>query len=553
MAALLAGLAAAVPSAAQVGNGKIALSNTVGIYTANSDGSGLVFSRAGYGPRWSPDGSLLAFSRDEGNAVHLLVMNADGSGERTLAPDASLLSLRPWSPDGTEIAYLGRDDVYVVPSAGGTSRRLTFDGGTARPVWSPTGSHLVYSRWNLPNGQSALFVVDANGGTPTQITSGGPDFIEEPAWSPDGGEIAFVRGDNDGTGLFLVHPDGSGVRKVADIAGGGVDAPAWSPDGTAIAFSTAVNYRYSPYSVQGREIFIVNADGSGQQRLTEGAPRYWTDSSPVWSPDGTQILYDRYRDRQRPYTMNSDGTCERKLVPDLDEGWSASWQPILGGPSGGPKLCHALSVEAVIQEWPAQITATVGNEGTEQLTDVVLLAPGATDVSLTSGQVESQRGTCLARLGSVTCRLPRLDRGEHLLVKIAVESRRVTYVNDPKPAGVVALETLISMSASQSLLETGRESDLLSYMIPFCTTRTAGGGVIRGTIYADHICGRKGADRILPGGGRDSVEAGAGPDVVFSAGDGRRDRISCGSGRDRVIADRRDRVARNCERVTRRR
>jgi dipeptidyl aminopeptidase/acylaminoacyl peptidase len=394
-------------------------------------------------------------------------------------------------------------------------------------------------------------VVDANGGTPTQITSGGADFIEEPAWSPDGGEIAFVRGDARGTGLFLVHQDGTGLRKLSDIVGGGYDAPAWSPDGTAIAFSTAV-YRKS-YSARGREIFIVNADGSGQQRLTEGAPRDWIDSAPIWSPDGAQILFDRYRDRQRPYTMNVDGTCERKLVPDLDEGWSASWQPIPGGPSGGPKQCHALSVEAVIEESTGRITATVGNEGTEQLTDVVLLARGATDVSLTSGQVESQGGRCLARSGSVTCRLPRLDRGERLVVTIVVESRRVTYVNDPKPAGIVALRTPISVSASQSLLETGRESDLLWYMLVFCTTRTAGGGVIRGTIYADHICGRKGADRILPGGGRDSVEAGAGPDIVLSAGDRRRDSISCGSGRDRVIADRRDRVARNCERVSRRR
>jgi hypothetical protein len=194
----------------------------------------------------------------------------------------------------------------------------------------------------------------------------------------------------------------------------------------------------------------------------------------------------------------------------------------------------------------------VGNEGTEPLTDVVLHAEGANDVTLTFGAVESARGTCLARSGSVSCRLPRLERGERARVWITAEARRVTYLNDPKPAEDIGLTTPISVSASESLLESGRESESLWYALASCTTRTPGGGTIRGTIYADSICGRKRADRIFPRGGRDDVRAGAGADYIVSAGDGRRDTISCGPGRDRVIADRRDRVSRDCEVVRRR-
>ena len=81
-------------------------------------------------------------------------------------------------------------------------------------------------------------------------------------------------------------------------------------------------------------------------------------------------------------------------------------------------------------------------------------------------------------------------------------------------------------------------------------TLDPGGGRIDGTASADQICGRRGADEIHPGYGKDYVTAGAGPDVIY-ARDGYRDLISCGRGRDRVIADRKDRVSRSCERLRR--
>ncbi len=556
MAALLAGLAVAVPSSAQVGNGKIAFSNRVGIYSVNPDGTGLTQLRRGDNvgnPHWSPEGSQLAFTSFE-NDYKVYVVNADGSNVHVVASgDASAaLGSQPWSPDGMEIAYRGGNDVYVVSSAGGPARRLTFNGDAGRPVWSPVGSELVYSR-TLQN-RSELFVIDAGGGTATQITQSGPDLTlnEDPAWSPDGQVVAFVRDVNGLRSLYTVHSDGTELHRVTGILGRGYDAPSWSPDGARIAFSTWLDSRYSQYAGPGRQIFTVNVDGSGERPLTEGATRSWTDSGPIWSPDGEQILFVRYSDRARPYTMNVDGSCEGALVPDQDEGWSGSWQPIPGGPSAGAKRCHAVSVEASIETSSGRITAVVGNEGTETLTDVVLFAQGASVVSLTSGQVESGRGTCRRRSGSYSCRIPRLDRGERVQVWIVAEARRVTYLNDPKPAEEVGLTTPISVSAAQGLLESGRESESLWYSLPTCSTRTAGGGTIKGTSYVDRICGRKGADRIFPRGGRDAVQAGAGPDYIFSANDGRRDNISCGGGRDRVIADRRDRVSGNCERVSRR-
>jgi hypothetical protein len=83
-----------------------------------------------------------------------------------------------------------------------------------------------------------------------------------------------------------------------------------------------------------------------------------------------------------------------------------------------------------------------------------------------------------------------------------------------------------------------------------CVTLDPGAGRISGTRFADQLCGRRGTDDIHPGAGRDRVAAGAGPDVIY-ARDGYRDVISCGRGRDLVIADRKDKVSGDCERVRR--
>ena len=80
---------------------------------------------------------------------------------------------------------------------------------------------------------------------------------------------------------------------------------------------------------------------------------------------------------------------------------------------------------------------------------------------------------------------------------------------------------------------------------------SSGDDNITGSSGSDRLTGSSGTDRITGGSGRDRISAGTGGDRV-SARDASRDRVDCGSGRDRVTADRRDRVARNCERVTRR-
>jgi WD40-like Beta Propeller Repeat len=111
----LVALVAAVPSAAQVGSGRIAYATDgTGIYTLAADGSDPVTLKSDNArtPRWSPDGSRIAFIEyfdgPHGLAVYLKVMNADGTGEHVVASadwwQDIWLSTQPWSPDGSRIA-----------------------------------------------------------------------------------------------------------------------------------------------------------------------------------------------------------------------------------------------------------------------------------------------------------------------------------------------------------------------------------------------------------------------------------------------------------------
>jgi Tol biopolymer transport system component len=124
------------------------------VFLQNSAGDFRAVSPAGvdaYAPAWSPDGSRLAFQAGGGALSGIVTMAADGSDiRRIVVPSGGAWARAPaWSPDGKWIAYVSNQDapnagddygdLYVVPSSGGPSQRLTFDGETYdwRPAWLP--------------------------------------------------------------------------------------------------------------------------------------------------------------------------------------------------------------------------------------------------------------------------------------------------------------------------------------------------------------------------------------------------------------------------------
>jgi Tol biopolymer transport system component len=268
-------------------------------------------------------------------------VNSDGSGLRTLvqcpAKDRFCAVFEPaWSPNGREIAYVLGDRVwpglhlrlalYVEDASGGGARRLAVcvtcgERDSSRLSWSPDGTRIAYGRPSGDRGQESLWVVDAASGRTRRITScPHPCTDFDPAWSPDGRVIAFVRFAGRVSALYTVRPDGSGLSRISPHEY--VANPQWSPDGQRIAFDSA------------DDILVVNADGSHQRRLLRGEPSAGP-GAPSWSPDGSKLAF--FRTPGTPgaftaevWTMNANGSGRRRLYHSrccVGEYTTAIWSP----------------------------------------------------------------------------------------------------------------------------------------------------------------------------------------------------------------------------------
>jgi len=569
LGALLAGLVgvAAIPSSAALpGSGAIAYAAySGGLYTIDPDGGLPALLRAGVdaNPRWSPDGSKLVFTEYAGNAAEfrLIVMNADGTGEHLVAASANVpisLGSQPWSPDGGRVAwgpvpgYAG--DIYTASAAGGDIRRITADNTPkVPPSWSPTSASLVYGERVVESSFQAweLFVAGDDGTPPTQVTNGsGLAQSTQPSWAPNGRSIAFRRQVAVAApAIYVVHPDGTELHRVVDVGSSSTGEPVWSPDGMKIAYADSVDGFYAKGGWLGQEIFVVDADGSRAHRLTELAPRGFVDETPSWSPDGDRLLFLRPTGGPAAFmTMNADGTCEGALGPTAVGTAAPSWQPVPGGAPVGEKVCGAVAVagrgEPTRHGSKVYLYATVTNEGTEPLTNVtVTISNPRHDLALGGLPLYG----CIKRNAQAVCSIDRLRRGESSTVVALGTARRVG--RDQRGIDVT-LRAQLQVTADGPLLPTERETDVVAFTPGTCSSSDLGHGRIDGTRFPDRICGRRGADAIHPQDGKDFVYAGAGPDQIFSR-DIYADVIRCGPGKDVVIADRRDVVARDCEKVRR--
>lgn len=146
------------------------------------------------------------------------------------------------------------------------------------------------------------------------------------------GKIAFVSDRDGNPEIYAINADGSGERRLTNHPGNDY-APAWSPDGSKIAF-------YSERDGNA-EIYVMNADGSGVTNLTNDLA---ADYAPAWSPDGKRIAFHSHRflGSARIFVMNADGSGVLRLTDPTFDDWSPVWSPdgkqIVFNSSRGPKL-----------------------------------------------------------------------------------------------------------------------------------------------------------------------------------------------------------------------
>lgn len=263
----------------------------------------------GSAPAVSPDGSKIAFLSDRDGETGVFVIGMDGTNELRLAKTEGE-GQPAWSADGKALLFsvFGADDsrIYSVGLDGKAPRLLGSVPGRVLRV-SPDGKTVLH--WTGTWTAMKMFASSLDGSAARQLTEGN-GVVWGARWSPDGKRIAFA--DRDASGnlhVFVVDADGSGRRQLTRLEAPDLreQMPAWSPDGSKVAVQAGAKG-------QPTHIWIVDvATGAGQKIAPHTEP--YQDEVPAWFPDGKRIAFQSDRTgRMEIWVMNADGSGQRQVT-----------------------------------------------------------------------------------------------------------------------------------------------------------------------------------------------------------------------------------------------
>jgi dipeptidyl aminopeptidase/acylaminoacyl peptidase len=233
-------------------------------------------------PRWSPDGTQIAFTRDDAGTERMSIwtVDRDGEHERKVSSDDDAMHRDiAWSPDGRSIvcvANIGgkRFSIQLIDGATGARSELT-DGAyeDARPRISPDGTWILFESWRTgARIEADLYVMAASGGEAVRLETR----------EGKSGDSQFAR---------------------------------WSPDGRTIAFTSSARGR--------REIALVDVDGTTATRLRYLTANPFDEHSPVWRPDARGVVYVQDKDASR--AVHRVFSASRAATPVADLPGTYDW------------------------------------------------------------------------------------------------------------------------------------------------------------------------------------------------------------------------------------
>lgn len=214
---------------------------------------------------------------------------------------------------------------HKVPSVLRTVPFTSYPGYQSQPAFSPDGNQIAFV-WNGAGRDNYDIYVKVIGAeTPLRLTSDSDNELS-PAWSPDGRVIAYLRQSDHDSGIYLIPASGGAPRKIYTPRGTiewERGTLAWSPDGKGLVFPDGKSAN-SP-----SQVFLLSTE-TLQVRPITAPPAHWDgDISPVFSPDGRQLAFIRCIEAaiRDVYVMNTDGSNLRRVTFDNRNIQSVTWGP----------------------------------------------------------------------------------------------------------------------------------------------------------------------------------------------------------------------------------
>ena len=378
---------------------------------------------------WTPDGSHLVFDFDD----HVWVVDREGTRLRSLVdanPGFRKDTLREGmsqygfhadvSPDGSVVAYSTcryptdspyagehpRDgfgyEIASIGIDGTTERRLTnnwefFD---SHPAWSPDGTKIAFIRSPTEGGGfqargARIYIMSSDGTGATNVSEDidasplrlpPPLRLVAPAWSPDGGRLAFVAGSR----VYTVGADGSDFHKIA----GTTTAPSWSPTREELAFGRS-RERWST-------IYTVKPDGTGLQERWRGLTHDYSQpiSQVSWSPDGSEFLFVA----GGVYIVGADGSGLRRLLDQPRVWWEVRSTLVISNHRGRALAAWSPDGSTVAVYYPEDRVDFDGRDSGGQL---FTIARDGTDLRILVGREEDTGDGARERIGIQAWHPPR--------------------------------------------------------------------------------------------------------------------------------------------------
>jgi dipeptidyl aminopeptidase/acylaminoacyl peptidase len=301
---------------------------------------------------------------------------ARGTGRAAVAATACAILLLAFFAGGAHAAFPGQAGKIALRSTAGPSfeqlitvyengggSTIVAPGYALDPAWSADGGRVAFA-----DGEDGdIWVVDEDGSDLAQLTNAG--LNRSPTWSPDGTKIAFERceAQPSPSGIYVMASDGTGVTHL-----GPGRHPAWSPNGTKLAFSKGPSGCYQDDFYLGGALWTMNPDGGGAVELLAQPSADASFVDIEWSPDGTRLAFTNWISVDRElnpmgryrevHVVSSDGTGHARLTPEQGDFGNPAWSPdgfsiLIDSPSNLWKmrpdgsLLESLQINGVDPDW----------------------------------------------------------------------------------------------------------------------------------------------------------------------------------------------------------